>query len=130
VFKYSLPITQSISGYGGIYFQVDQPQDMSSFDYLEATINFADRVAFCDLHLTDDKKNVAFVRLGERLPPGSDITVTANGALQTFRVPLGTNFRYKGVDLERVTSVTCHVPGEAPRGDHEFTISAVRFCSD
>lgn len=120
---YSLPDTGD--GYAGLAFTFLTPQDLSDYEAIEVTIRYGDEQARGEIFFKDITNQVNGVRLGDTIPPSTDVSVTTEGQKQTIHIPLKTNFG--AVNLDVVKEIGFHAHTDFSRGQHAFTVSEIVF---
>jgi hypothetical protein len=118
---YSLPDTGE--GHAGLALKFLTPQDLSNYEAIEVTISYGDEQSRCEIFFKDIADQVKGVRLGDTIPPNTDISVSIEGQKQTIHIPLRTNFGL--VNLDVVQEIGFHAHTSFSRGRHTFTVSEI-----
>jgi hypothetical protein len=115
--QYEMPDVDE--GYGGLQFEFEKPEDLSSYKFIQFTIQFQDTDTRCRVFLRDDQDVQASVLVGDG-NFGKQIT-----DIQVVTIPLVP--AYNSTDRSKITKVIFSVNTNFTRGAHSFIVSDILF---
>jgi hypothetical protein len=112
-------------GYAGLAFKFVEPQDLSSYEFVEITVSFGDEQARCDFFMKDISDQTDLVLLSNTIPSNTDIILNVIDTGQIVRIPFTSNFA--AVNRKFIKEIGCNANTDFLRGKHTFTISGIKF---